>query len=356
MLGCNGEERGERREEKGGSTYPKTTVMSITVALATALEEGSDPSCPDRKDQGFLFKDLPRAPDAAIQSQSTPVPPSHHRPGCPHTPEPHPTGDPRAPAVPLLLPACSWPCGPGGSCPSSSGCPPWAPPAPRARAASGRAGAALRPGHCPRRLAGTRPGGWEAWARRAPASPARVNQRRSMPGPVGTAAPMEQREPPTSVGTERGGIGKSDPRAIVVGGTRHQLGLGTGSCGDGGEGNEGTLIKMIDLKTRMHLEELRWAPSACVWENQQSSQPWQLDACSAWLEAALNSGHQIPFPMLGHLPCPSSLAPSSCGRSKNRLSTLAFQAGMDKKPQLQRAEAEKGKETTPRRASKPTQS
>lgn len=72
MLGCKGEERGERREEKGGSTYPKTTVMSITGALATALEEGSDPSCPDRKDQGFLFKDLPRAPDAAIQSRSTP--------------------------------------------------------------------------------------------------------------------------------------------------------------------------------------------------------------------------------------------------------------------------------------------
>lgn len=47
LLGCKGEERGKRREEKGRSTYPKATVMSITVALATDLEEGSDPSCPE---------------------------------------------------------------------------------------------------------------------------------------------------------------------------------------------------------------------------------------------------------------------------------------------------------------------
>lgn len=72
----------------------------------------------------------------------------------------------------------------------------------------------------------------------------------------------------------------------------------------------------------------------------------------------LNSGHQILSPVLGHLPCPLSLflAPSSCGTSKNRLSPLAFQAGMNENPQPQRSEAEKGKETTPRRASKPTQS
>lgn len=48
---------------------------------------------------------------------------------------------------------------------------------------------------------------------------------------------MEQRE--------RGGIGKSDPNAIVVEGMRHQLGLGTGSCGDGGEGDKATLIPKL---------------------------------------------------------------------------------------------------------------
>lgn len=47
----------------------------------------------------------------------------------------------------------------------------------------------------------------------------------------------------------------------------------------------------------------------------------------------LNSGHQILSPVLGHLPCPLSLflAPSSYGTSKNRLSPLAFQAGMNEK-------------------------
>lgn len=53
---------------------------------------------------------------------------------------------------------------------------------------------------------------------------------------------MEQRE--------RGGIGKSDPNAIVVEGMRHQLGLGTGSCGDGGEGDKATLIKGLIPKLR----------------------------------------------------------------------------------------------------------
>lgn len=72
----------------------------------------------------------------------------------------------------------------------------------------------------------------------------------------------------------------------------------------------------------------------------------------------LNSGHQILFSLLGHLHCRLSLflAPSSHGRSKNRLSPLGFQAGMNKKPQPQRSEAEKGKEITPRRGSKATQS
>lgn len=72
----------------------------------------------------------------------------------------------------------------------------------------------------------------------------------------------------------------------------------------------------------------------------------------------LNLGHQILFPVLGHLPCPLSqfLAPSTCGRNKNRLSPLAFQAGMNKKTTTQRSEVEKGKETIPRSASKPTQS
>lgn len=72
----------------------------------------------------------------------------------------------------------------------------------------------------------------------------------------------------------------------------------------------------------------------------------------------LNLGHQILFPVLGHLPCPLSqfLAPSTCGRNKSRLSPLAFQAGMNKKTTTQRSEVEKGKETIPRSASKPTQS
>lgn len=72
----------------------------------------------------------------------------------------------------------------------------------------------------------------------------------------------------------------------------------------------------------------------------------------------LNSGPQILFPMLGHLPCPSSLllAPGCCGRSKSRSSPVLFQAGINKNPQPQRFEAEKGKETTPKRASKPTRS
>lgn len=66
----------------------------------------------------------------------------------------------------------------------------------------------------------------------------------------------------------------------------------------------------------------------------------------------LNLGHQILSPVPGHLPCPSSLflAPSSCGRSKNRLSPLVFQAEMNKKPQSQRSEAEKSKETTPQKS------
>lgn len=87
--------------------------------------------------------------------------------------------------------------------------------------------------------------------------------------------------------TERGGIGKSDPNAIVVEGMRHQLGLETGSRGDGGEGDKTTPIKRLIPKTKMHPEDLRWAPSPCVWENQQCSHPQQLNACSAWLEAAL---------------------------------------------------------------------
>lgn len=115
---------------------------------------------------------------------------------------------------------------------------------------------------------------------RAFGSPAWVNQTRSMPGPRGRNASANGAAGAVDVVGGRGGVGKSDPNAIVVEGMRlrDRLLWGWG---------HGTTDKMLDPKTKMHIEDLRWAPSPCVWENQQCSHPQQLNACSAWLDAAL---------------------------------------------------------------------
>lgn len=125
--------------------------------------------------------------------------------------------------------------------------------------------------------------------RRALGSPARINQTQSMVRPPwGRQRQWSSGSRRRRWWTERGGIGKSDPNTIVGEGMKHQLGLGSGSSGDGGDGDEATLIKRLIPKLRWDdVEDLRWAPSPCVWENQQCSHPQQLNACFAWLEAAL---------------------------------------------------------------------
>lgn len=49
---------------------------------------------------------------------------------------------------------------------------------------------------------------------------------------------------------DRGGIGKSDPNAIVAEGNEARMGLGTGSSGDGGEGDEETSLKRFISKLK----------------------------------------------------------------------------------------------------------
>lgn len=104
MLGCKGEERGKKREKKGGSTYSKATAMSITMAPAADLEEGSDPSCSD----SCLVRDSV-APSHNKQLLPHPRAPGHRRVPCPRgapcsylpaaRPAPQAAADPRSPGV-----------------------------------------------------------------------------------------------------------------------------------------------------------------------------------------------------------------------------------------------------------------
>lgn len=177
LLGCEGEERGKRREEKGGSTHPKATVMGITVALTTDLEEGPDPSCP------VLFEGFPRAPDPLGCDPQRLHPTSS---SCSHTPEPRFAAGCRGPAVPPFPTCLQLARRPRRQLTlevrvSTMGVP--SPTRPRSVRHGGRSARALALPTQARRHPARRVG--DMRLPRAPRSPAWVNQTQSMSGPRG---------------------------------------------------------------------------------------------------------------------------------------------------------------------------
>lgn len=76
---------------------------------------------------------------------------------------------------------------------------------------------------------------------------------------------------------ERGGIGKSDPNAIVVEGNEATAGLGDRLLGGQQGRGQGDAGKTLGPKAKTCPADLRRAPTPCDWENQQRSHPQQLN-------------------------------------------------------------------------------
>lgn len=306
LPGCKGEERGR-------STCPEAMVTGTTTTLQIQ-KKGADPSCTDTHFVQGLPKDSWCCTPERIQPHS-PFPPraaalTSHNPGD--------IGGSRAQGVPPVPTCLQLARRPRRQLSLEVRVSPMGVPNParpgRDRHGGRSTGAVASPTQGRMGSAG-RVGNTRL--RRAFGSPAWINQSQSMLGPPwgrerqwgsGSCRRRWQRD--------RGGIGKSDPNAIVAEGNEAPAGLGDRLLRGWRGRGRGHFSETLDLKAQMCPAHPRCAPVPFVCENQQRSHlqqpnppmlPGRRQLCRASSGfGAPNAAPHTGAPSLPHVPAPGT--------------------------------------------------